>query len=299
MSRLLVMTWLWDQPEGRCRFTAQHVNIWAAMIRRHCSLDIELACVTDMPEGIDPSIRIIAPPPFHQGLKTSRWKDGRPSCYRRISLFSPDAAAIFGAERFVSMDLDVVIGGNIDAIWDRPEDFVINGPSSKGRRFRYNGGMLLMTAGSRRVVYDEFTPAKAEEASRRFVGSDQAWISFSLGDGEAIWTEADGVVRFNGNRSGPMMFFPGNVKPWQRIQEPFVAEHYRLEGGKSGIIMGDHAKLWDDLRAIGRREFDFIIACPKAARAWGGPVSAIAEDVGHARALARMLGVDSALEAGI
>lgn len=299
MSKLLVMTWLWDQRDGRVRFMAQHVNIWAAMIRRHCSLDLELACVTDIPEGIDPSIRIIAPPDFHQGLTTSRWRGGRPSCYRRISLFSPEAADIFGAERFVSMDLDVVIGGNIDAIWDRPEDFVINGPSNKGKRFRYNGGMLMMKAGSRRCVFDEFTPEKAEEASRRFVGSDQAWISFSLGDGEAIWTEDDGVVRFNGNRSGPMMFFPGNVKPWQRIEDAFIGEHYRLGGGKSGLIMGDNAGLWDDLRAIGNIDCDHIIACPKAARAWGEKVSAVAESIPHARALARMLGVDRVIEVGI
>lgn len=296
---LQVITWLWNQPNGRVRFSAHHVNIWAAMIRRHCSLDIDLACVTDLRDGIDPSIRIIEPPRFYQDLKTSRWQGPRPSCYRRISMFSADAADWFGADRFVSMDLDVVIGGNIDHLWDRDDDFIICGPSAKGRRFLYNGSMMMIRVGSRRVVFDSFTPEKADEASRRFVGSDQAWIAYALGNGEKTWTEDDGVVRYSGDRSGPMMFFPGNVKPWQRLDLPFVAENYRDEGGKSGIIMGDNPRVWDDLRAIGQRRFDVIIALPKTARAWPKPVSHVAESIGHARSLAIMAGVSNPIEVGL
>lgn len=290
---LLVMCWFWRQEGGRVEFTAQHVNIWAAMLRRHCTLDIEIACVTNMPKGIDPSIRIIKPPGFHDDLKTSRWRGGRPSCYRRLAMFSPNAAEIFGADRFVSMDLDCVIGGNIDSIFNRNEDFVICGPSQAGARWIYNGSMMMMDAGVRPGVYNDFTPEGAEAASLRFVGSDQAWIAYALGNGEAIWTADHGVVRWNGDRSGPLMFFPGNIKPWNCIAHPFVGEHYCLDLGAKGIILGERGTVWAEVEAAkGQGPFDRIIALPRASRAWNGRVDEIAEDLRHAKLLARMLGVE-------
>ena len=288
--KLRILTWLWNQEGGRAKFTAQHVNIWAAMIRRHCTLDFELACVTDMPAGIDPSIAIIRPPGEWEGLQTAGWKGGRPSCYRRISMFRPDAARIFG-RRFVCMDLDVVIGGNIDSILDRPDDFMICGPSQKGNRWRYNGSMMMMTAGARPHVYQDFTPARAEVTSRQFVGSDQAWLAWSLGPGERTWEPADGVVRWGQSQEGPMMFVPGHVKPWDCLGHPFVKEHYRLGSGRKGIILGSKRSVWDDA-AKAEGPFDHVIALPASARQWPKPVDAVAETLEHAKALAHMMGID-------
>jgi hypothetical protein len=295
---LTVMCWFWAQPGSRTQFTATHVNIWAAMIRRHCTLDIRLACVTDIPEGIDPSIEIIAPPGFHDGLQTSRWKGGRPSCYRRLAMFAPDAGKIFG-ERFVSMDLDVVIGGNIDAILSREEDIVICAPSQVGARWLYNGSMVMMDAGCRPCVYEDFTPEKAEQASRRFVGSDQAWLAYSLGGGEALFKPSDGVVRWGSAHEGPMVFFPGNVKPWHAISHPFVAEHYRLETGRRGLILGGRKNVWQEAeKALEAGPFDSVIAFPQAAQHWPGQVDAVAENIEHAGLLARMLGVEAPVVCG-
>lgn len=288
--KLQVITWFWRQPEGRTLFRSEHVNIWAAMVRQHCTLPIDIACVTDVPEGIDPSIRIITPPGFHDGLTTSRWRGGRPSCYRRLAMFAPDAARIFG-QRFVSMDLDVVIGSSIDAILDRREDFVICGPSQQGERYIYNGSMMLMDAGARPCVYEDFTPEGAELASRRFVGSDQAWIAHSLGRGEATWGPDDGVVRWDQAQEGAMMFFPGNIKPWNCIAHPFVGKHYRLGAGIRAMIITDHLSAIDQATAQ-QGEFDRVIALPRAARRYRGRIDHIAENMRHAELLAGMVGCD-------
>lgn len=290
-DRLLVLSWLWHQPEGRALFKAEHVNIWAQMVRRHCTLEIELACVTDMPEGIDPSIRIIEPPGFYDGLKTSRWKGGRPSCYRRLIMFSPEAEQLFGADRFVSMDLDCVIASNIDHLWDRDEDLVLNGPSQVGSRFVYNGSMLLMDAGARPNVYEEFTPEKAEVASRQYVGSDQAWLAYSLGQGEATWGIEDGVTRWGRDKGGALMFFPGHINPWNATADPWVGEHYRLDGPSRCLILGEKKHLWDDVKEqIGHGPFDHVIALPRSARAWNGKLSEVADCLDHAKLIARMYG---------
>jgi len=296
VSHITVLTWLWQQPGGRTQFTATHVNIWAAMVRRHCTLDIRIACVTNMPDGIDPGIKIIKPPGEFEGLQTSKWKGGRPSCYRRLSMFRRDAGRIFG-RRFVCMDLDCVIGGNIDHILDRKEDFVICGPSRKGNRWRYNGSMMLMTAGARPHAYEDFTPARAERASSLFVGSDQAWLGWILGPGETTFTPEEGVVRWGQAQSGAIMFFPGDVKPWDCLGHPFVKEHYRLGNGRSGIILGSRRSVWDEA-AKAEGPFDHVIALPASARQWPNPVDAVANTIDHAKALAHMLGIDQPVICG-
>ncbi len=296
---ITVLTWLWQQPGGRTTFTDMHVNIWAAMIRRHCTLPIRIACVTDMPDGIDPSIRIIKPPGEWEGLQTSRWKGGRPSCYRRLSMFRPDAGRIFG-KRFVCMDLDCTIGANIDAILSREEDFIICSASQQGARWAYNGSMMMTNAGARPELYERFTPEEAEIASTRFVGSDQAWIAHVLGKGEATFGPHDGVVRWGSANQGSIMFFPGHVKPWDVLADPWVGQHYRLAEGRSGLVLGRSRNVWDEARqALCERDYDGVIAMTQTADLWPGQVDAVADNLPHAHALARMLGLDDLRLCGV
>lgn len=229
---LTCLSWLWAQPGGRTEYTAERVNIWADMIDRHLSLDHEIACVTDMPEGLDPRIRVIAPPCEFADVRIPTWSDARapglPQCLRRIAMFRPDAADVFGAGRFVSMDLDCVISGPLDPLFDRPEDFVMYRGTTAERP--YNGSMVMMTAGCRPRVYTEFTPEGAAEAGRRYLGSDQAWISHILGWGEATWDARDGVhawgSRWNAGEAR-VTFFLSARKPWDMPENDWFELHYR------------------------------------------------------------------------
>lgn len=230
---ITVLTWLWSQPKSRTRYTAQHVNIWADMVRRNISIPHRIACVTDLPEGISSDIEIIAPPGDFIGVQTPTWCNGKPNCFRRLAMFRRDAGKIFG-DRFVSMDLDCVIGGSLDPLFDRPEDLVLFNGTRETRP--YNGSMMLMTAGARPQVYEDFTPEGAAEAGIRFIGSDQAWLAYRLGWGEARFTDADGACfypKYNFNTKGPeprVLFFPGKLKPWDVAPIfPFVRKHYRLD----------------------------------------------------------------------
>lgn len=228
---ITILTWLWKQPNGRTAYTADHVNIWASMVSRNLAMPHELACVTNMPRGIDPKVRIITPPGEFEDVTTPRWANGRPSCFRRLAMFRRDAAAMFG-KRFVCMDLDVVIGGPLDPLFDRSDDLVIFKGTAPNRP--YNGSMILMTAGCRPQVYEKFTQDGAIEAGQLYTGSDQAWLAHILGYGEATWSEADGV-HWHGSR--PMrteteprvLFFPGTLKPWSLVHiNKFVRANYRV-----------------------------------------------------------------------
>lgn len=233
---ITVLTWLWKQAKSRAHYDATSVNVWASMVRRNISIPHRIACVTDMPEGIDFDIDIISPPGDFLDITNSKWTNGRPQCYRRLSMFRRDAAEIFG-DRFVCMDLDCVIGDNLDPLFDRPDDLVLFKGTVENRP--YNGSMMLIQAGCRPQVFESFDQAGAQEASQLFVGSDQSWLAHCLGPDEKTWDEQDRVFWFGSryrimtrrNKSIPrVLFFPGKIKPWDvKNIDKFTGANYRLE----------------------------------------------------------------------
>jgi hypothetical protein len=229
---LTVLSWLWDQTGGRTTYTPEHVATWAAMVARNLAMPHRIACVTAA--EIPSHIERIAPPGEFEDVVTRRWTNGRPNCFRRLAMFRRDAAALFG-DRFVCMDLDSVICAQLDPLFERDEDVVLFKGTAPGRP--YNGSMMLIRAGSRPHVYEDFSREAAEAAGERFVGSDQAWLSHALGPDEPVWSEADRVYWYGGQykremrlrRAKPrIIFFPGGMKPWHAVGqfEPNVIKHY-------------------------------------------------------------------------
>lgn len=291
---ITVLTWLWKQEGSRVDYTAMHVNIWAAMVRRNLTMPHRIACVTDMPEGIDPRVHIILEPDDFRDVRIPTWGNGRPNCFRRISMFRPDANEIFG-ERFVSMDLDCVIGDCLDPLFDRPEDIVLYKSPRGGQAQRpYNGSMLMMTAGARPEVFEDFTLEGATFAGRRYIGSDQSWISHKLGRGEATWSEDDGVAW---NQSPPseswrVMFYPGSIKPWDEFArgKKWVRRHYRGEDKPRALILGYGETVWSDAERAILEPYQGVIASPEAAAHWPGKVDAIGGCDAECVNIAMMLG---------
>jgi hypothetical protein len=293
---LTVLTWFWSQPGGRTTYTSEHVNIWGAMVRRNLAVPHRLACVTAQPEGIDPRIEIITPPGEFEDVRIPSWPGSMPQCLRRLVMYAPHAGEVFG-ERFVCMDLDCVVGGPLDPVFDRPEDIVLYRGTSTSRP--YNGSMVLMTAGARPQVYTGFTPQAAARAGQRFLGSDQAWVAHVLGRGEATWSASDGVCWRNaqaGDVAGVdprVVFFPGDTKPWHFQHDPWIARHYRGDRGGRCIVLGYGPTVWDDAaEAVARGPVDAVIASPEAAKHWPRPVLALAGDDAEAEAIAYRYGFD-------
>ncbi len=234
---LSVVTWLWRPArQYRSQFAARHVNILRGMVARHYAGPHEFVCVTDMPQGLDPRVRVV--PAWNDHAAVASPHGGQnPSCYRRLRAFAPDIAGTLG-ERFVSLDLDTVVVGDLRPLWDRPEDFVAWGETNP--RSHYNGSMWLLRAGSRPQVWQRFDPRTSPKealAAGKF-GSDQGWLSYCLGPGEPRWGTADGVYSFTVHlrRNAPQLpagarivMFHGSVDPWspeaQRLD--WVRQHYR------------------------------------------------------------------------
>ena len=236
---LSVLTWKWTPPTGyRSKFGPETVNTLFAMVRRWYPSPIRAMCITDDPTGIDPSVEVVPIWNDFADLKSPHGSPRNPSCYRRLRMFHPDAAQWFGP-RFVSLDLDMVITGSLQPLFDRTEPIVLYGDTNPRPGSHYNGSMILMTAGCRSRVWTEFDPLTSPQRALRAdcFGSDQAWISYRLGPGEAKFGTDDGVYSYRKHlRQGQplpsdarVVVMHGHVDPWdatgQRI--PWVRKHYR------------------------------------------------------------------------
>ena len=233
-----IVTFKWKpQFVYRSSYTAETVNVLAAMIARHFRGAYRFSCVTDDPAGLDSSIRPLPMFEEHARLVSTHGRQN-PSCYRRLKLFSPEARELVG-ERILSLDLDTVITGDVTPLWTRTEDFIA-WEGTAGRN-PYNGSMVMLTAGARPQVWTDFDPERSPALARKagFIGSDQAWIAYRLGLEEARWTRDDGVyswrmhLRYKSGILPPgarIVFFHGSADPWLKSTQksaPWISDHWR------------------------------------------------------------------------
>jgi hypothetical protein len=255
---LSVVTFKWHKEGYRANFTAEHVHTLRDMVARHYRKPHRFICVTDDPTGLDCETIPI-------------WDDfrevpnptggGRPSCYVRLKLFSKQMAKLVG-KRHVCLDLDCVITGDLEPIFDRPEPIVIY--QNPQRAWPYNGGLWLMNTGCRDKVYKDFDPVESPRITheRGYRGSDQAWISHKI-PGEAVFNEDDGVYWFAHLRpksvlpdNARMVFFTSDTAPWTKKQDyKWIAKHYRrtephfdFKVLRGGVHAGIECKAGDVIR---------------------------------------------------
>lgn len=232
-----IVCWRWFKEGYRSSYGPETVNILRAQVARHYPHPHRFVCVTDDKAGIDPRVEVV--PDWKDYASVPSPHGGRnPSCYRRLRAFHPDIAAVFGS-RFVSLDLDTVVTGDLTPLWDRSEDFVIWGDT--GPKSRFNGSMFLLSAGSRPQAWNDFDPLTSPRLAMAagFWGSDQGWLSYCLAGDEAKWSTADGVRSFrneiypNGGRlpeGTRIVFFHGSHDPWMptlQAKFPWLRQHYR------------------------------------------------------------------------
>lgn len=233
---LSVVCWLWGgRGLGVRPYRPAHVNVLASMLRRHLRVPHELVCITDQTEGFDDTVRVAPMPAAAADLGKLKTPEGGrfPSCYRRLWLFSSEARQL--GQRFLLVDIDVVLTGDITHLVQRDEPFVGWRPRAGwGNNNRIGGGLYLMEAGARTDVFEQFRgPASIAKArAAGFRGSDQAWISYQLRQGVACWPDGSGIYSVRDLKNGKLpadarlVQFNGTRKPWDRSWS-WVEEHYR------------------------------------------------------------------------
>ena len=241
MAPVTHVCWKWHSPTYRVRFTPQHVNVWAAMIRRHHKAPCRLVCITDEPAGI----KIETFPIWKDHERIGNPSGGvLPSCYRRLRIFDGETTRALGIEdgdRVVSWDLDVVVLGDVVPLFDRPDEFVgWKGIAAYGQPV-YNGSLFMHRAGSLQWIWDTFDPIESPKATKgaKYYGSDQAWLSYCFKGSRPGCDVQDGVYSFARDcyrpRAEPaenarVVFFNGKRKPWEHFTQlttPWISRHWR------------------------------------------------------------------------
>lgn len=234
-----VVTFLWTDPTYRWNshfiYGADHVRRLFAAVDRNLTMPHENVLITDRPDGdYGRNVRVV--PLWDDYRDLPGWRGVGRGCWTRLRAFSPEMADFIGP-RFVWLDLDCVITGGLDVLLDRPEEFVAwrdVHPSTP-----YCGSMMMMTAGARAQVWDEFRAdhRAAMKRAQGMIGTDQAWIGTCLGRGEATWGPEHGVYNYRVEVSGRanlpanarLVFFTGPNDPSMpqiQAKHPWIGQHW-------------------------------------------------------------------------
>jgi len=174
------------------KYPLTYVNTLNNMVKRHS--DCELLCLSDSFEGKDCEVMML--------------EKGFEGWWNKIQLFNPN---FLKGERFLYLDLDVVITEDITSILSRTEPFVT---IDDWIYPTYNSSAMLMTGGAHSHVYDLFVKDK-EKAMASCPQGDQQWISNYVE--AALFTKEDfASFRMSGCEAEPkgrIVVFHGKPDP--------------------------------------------------------------------------------------
>lgn len=209
-----IVTWLWGT-----KYSSKHVNILRAMTARNLRLEHKFICFTDhAPNEFRDDIAVLP-------LPTVGHRANDPMALKRLWMFSEEAAAVLGP-RFVNIDLDTVIVGDITPLLSRHEDFVVwkapfydpkhhkvNGPP-----YCYNMSLVMMNAGARHFVWERFANDPEQElenaASSGWVyhGDSDIISNILIPNEKATWGTKDGVYAYWTHLDFGTKPLPGNAR---------------------------------------------------------------------------------------
>lgn len=145
------------------KYSSDYVNTLYSMVKRHCTLDIEMVCLTDDGRGVDSNITILPLP-----KELSGW-------WCKPYIFS-NKLGLNGTVLY--MDLDVVIANNIDKLftWESNRWCTIRDFTRKMRPTwqKYNSSVVRFNSNNLDHFWQDFSNNQ-QQHQRKFYG-DQDWL---------------------------------------------------------------------------------------------------------------------------
>lgn len=211
---LVVCTWFWGT-----KYNTTYVNRLARGLRRHLK---------------QPYRFFVATP----------WEKDRhlikiPGCFVRLRMFDPEWQRMNGlniGDRLVCIDLDTVITGELDGLFDRPETFVILQGANSSNPCPYNGSVMMLKVGCHREVWDEFSLEAVAKVKFFEFPDDQGWLWHMLPCAAGWQCGRSGIYAYRkpgwpttGDylpRDARMVVFPGSRDPMQIAGHDWVRKHW-------------------------------------------------------------------------
>jgi hypothetical protein len=160
-------------------------------------------------------------------------------CFARLRMFDPHWQRAFElTERIVCLDLDTVITGNLDPLFDRDESFVILQGANAANPCPYTACVFMLRAGTHPELWTEFSLHHAESIARYEFPDDQGWMHHKV-RAAAAWHvgHRSGIYAFhkpgwprgtdNLPRDARMVAFVGFRDPAQFTHLPWIKKFWR------------------------------------------------------------------------
>lgn len=156
MEGLSVVTWRWGN-----KYPGHYVERLKAALTRN--IDQEFKFCVFCPEEEDEYLTKI------------------PGCFCRLRMFDPEWQQKHGLTgRIVCVDLDLIVTGKLDELFDRPEKFVILQGANASNPCPYNGSVMMLRAGARPDVWNDFSLKRAAEVPFYEFPDDQGWLAHKI-----------------------------------------------------------------------------------------------------------------------
>lgn len=164
MAKLIISTWIWGT-----KYSTSYVDKLERGVNRHMRESYEFRVFE--PETRDAALTAI------------------PGCFARLRMFCPEWQAKKGispGDKLVCLDLDVVVTGGLDRLWQRNDSFVILHGANSLNPCPYNGSVMMLRAGEHASVWTEFSLEKAKKIRQMEFPDDQGWL-WHVMPGSAGW----------------------------------------------------------------------------------------------------------------
>ena len=221
---IAIVTWLWGG-----KYAPVYVHRLARGLSLYLHQPYRFIVMTDRPQDLpEYECRSILDPDLLR-LK---------GCFARLRMFDPKWQAqldMFG-ERIVCIDLDTVITGQLDALFNRAEPFVILQGANASNPCPYTACLFMLRAGMHAEVWEDFSLEAVQTIRRYEFPDDQGWLwhkipkaaGWNVGKESGIWSfrkrgwPANDVLP-QGTR---MVAFPGARDPSQFTQLPWIKDNW-------------------------------------------------------------------------
>lgn len=227
MDDLTITTWFWGN-----KYTGRDVQKLLNGFNRHLEQPFRFVVITQnpLPVVLDQVEQIpIADPELIQ-VK---------GCFVRLRMFDPKWQRRHGFNgRIVCIDLDTVITGSLDPVFDRAESFAILQGANSLNPCKFCGALMMLRAGAHREVWDSFTLDAAKAVPFHDFPDDQGWLWHMLPNAAGWQAGKDGVYAYckpgwTGGYNAPLptdarlVTFNGWRSPERFHFVPWIHQHWR------------------------------------------------------------------------
>jgi hypothetical protein len=224
---LAICTWLW----GTAKYTPSYVERLHAGLRRNLQQPFRFLLMTERDRRDK----------FSDGIERHAIEDlhltNIKGCFVRLRMFDKDWQRRRNLDGpIVNMDLDVVITGSLDEVFNRVEPIVLFSGANSANPCPYNNSVYMFQAGAHPELWDDFSLDVLGKLPKYEFPDDQGWFWYRLrypatwqvGASSGIyafrkpgWPLGDGLPAL-----AKLVAFPGHRDPSQFVSLPWIRQHW-------------------------------------------------------------------------